>query len=1225
MTEEIIGIGVNVNGGTTAAGEIGKVGDALGAMGDKAIVAADGLDKVAAANDRVSASMKVGGRNIIVMRDAEDTLNAVMGKTTSVMDSAAAATDRYSAAADTAAVSAERLMASQEAMAAKQAEIAINTQVANDALGKTYVGMSKLEQLGTPAIMKAATWSILGVGGVAYEGIKQYMNFNKLITQTITQAGVSPSNMGALTTMAETISKMTGVNLNDVANNIYRVASGTASWNAGLGSTMKQLQDITTSVTKLQVLGNVPAGAASEQAARVITALVNSNIVGVGNSSDKAAALINAAVGSGDMRLADLVPGIGRGVLQSAKANGVSAKDMLAWIALQTSMGTTASVAGNYVKTGINLLANPSAQGVLAESMIGIKPGEMQGIIAGPGGLQAAVSVFNEAVKKLTISSNFVGYRTSTGNARAGGTGEAAALNKLQTWMVGEMPAVVLKQWEHGGSAASGGLTPANLQWITDLIMTKAFGGSKQFATMAAILKNPQLLAGIETSIGNKSSVASMNAAYAIASNTPSQRFHKDLAAIQVDLVNAGKALYPATIKLVDGFTWLFSHITSWKPALLEIGAAMTAVVAVAAAVKISQLGTGAMAMYGGLLTKMNPSGTSGGYFRAAYQAKTAGTIADLGAAIRATGAEETIAIKDGDAGITGAVREGATETVDALRGVQATLAEGLGVRNVGSLTGAASKIQSTGIMGNGENIAGFNKGLADLNKNGAGILPMPVQAGEYGPRSPAQRLWMENKATAAMMASAPGSAAFQAEMAARNSGVLGARDLQNTFVPPFVIPEAAATEATTIAKTGSSVLSGIKGLGVGALGLVGGPIGLAMIASTVLPLAVPFMMKGISAMSHWFGGAQNANSIALSSISHPLVQTASQYTSTIDSYKKQIAQLNNQGYNPLTATAAETAQWQNLHMKLNTAQGGLAGLNPAQQMAQIKNAWAISNNAGIANLLSDTAAGGQYNFGKSFNMSLNSMPAYMMGSIMSGLSGDVNALGNIPGAKQLREEIAGATGKGKNYISLSGLTPGQLTTKINAQVAALLSSNQGLLATPEGQAALVGNKVVKDYAGYIAAQGTISTQANYGNLAQSLTLSGLNNSNSAQREMSAQNIAAKLVGLAQSDLIRAGQQGSDAGARNLYLAASKKAAAEAIAFEQLHTEMINKLDGQKIDKGSIKALALEITNQQRQLYKDLKLTGGDIGMAFSAALGVSGATLAKIVNNANATTGARK
>src|ERR1019366_593331 len=350
------------------------------------------------------------------------------------------------------------------------------------------------------------------------------------------------SQMGALTKMTENISKMTGINLNDVANNLYRVASGTASWNHGLGATMTQLTNITRSVTNLQVLGNVPAGAASEQAARVITALVNSNVKGIGTSSEKAAALINAAVGSGDMRLNDLVPGIGRGVLQSAKANGMSAKDMLSWIALQTSMGTTASVAGNYVKTGINLLANPSAQGVLAESMIGIKPGEMQGILSGPGGLQAAVATFNTAVKHFAPASGFVGYRDKIGNPRVGGTGTTAAINKLQTWMVGEMNPTVLKQWEHGGSAASGGLTAANQQWITDLILTKAFGGSKQFATLASILKNPQLLAGIETSIGNKSSLAYYNSSYGIASQTPSQRFHKDLSTIEVDLVKAGQA-----------------------------------------------------------------------------------------------------------------------------------------------------------------------------------------------------------------------------------------------------------------------------------------------------------------------------------------------------------------------------------------------------------------------------------------------------------------------------------------------------------------------------------------------------------------------------------------------------------------------------------------------------------------------------------------------------------
>jgi len=474
-------------------------------------------------------------------------------------DTTAAALEREAGAEEKVSAQSVIMGRAVEGATARAAAGAVEAAAAIESMGTGYMKVATLAELGTPALMKAATWAGIGLAGLAYEGIKQYTQFQRLITQTITQAGEAPSKMGFLTNLAESVAKSTGQNLDDVANSIYRAASGTASWNNGLGATKKQLTDIVTQVSKLNVLGNISGGAESEQASRVITALINANIKGIGRNPSKASALVNAAVGSGDMRLGDLVPGIGRGVLQSAVANNVSAKDTFAWIADLTSTGTTASVAGNYVKTGINLLANPSAQGTDVLSMLGIQPGEMGKIMSSPGGLVAAAKTLKQAMLKLSPSS-FAGYFfNTTGQVRAGGSGLQGAIDKLQTMSANSLSPKFIADWK------AGHLTTAEKQQAFSLVLDKAYGGSKQFATIASILNNPTLLQNIESHMTAQDNPAYLKRSEARAEATPSQQFKRMEQSLLVDLVNIGHTLTPLALTFGHILTGAIDGLTKFK------------------------------------------------------------------------------------------------------------------------------------------------------------------------------------------------------------------------------------------------------------------------------------------------------------------------------------------------------------------------------------------------------------------------------------------------------------------------------------------------------------------------------------------------------------------------------------------------------------------------------------------------------------------------------------
>jgi len=1233
--------------------QVQALDDAVIALGDSVEAADAKLAAASGTTDEYGASAGVAAANV-------DKLTAAAGKQSTeakaMSDANKAASDTNVTLGDTAKGTADSILA--EADASKRAtgalrtqmiaqeELAANMAAANSALGSAYVGMSKLEALGTPAIMKAATWTVLGAGGLAYEGIKQYMNFNKLITQTVTQAGVNPNQMNNLSTMAENISKLTGVKLDDVANSMYRVASGTASWNSGLGASMAQLKNITTAVTKLQVLGAIPSGAASEQSARVVAAMINSNLVGTGRNPNAVAALVNATVGSGDMRQNDLVPGVGRGVLQSAKSNGMSAKDMMSWIALLTSMGTTASVAGNYVKTGINLLANPSAQGVLAESMIGIKPGEMQGLISSKGGLQSAVATFDAAMSKFAPSSQMVGYRTNIGNPRPGGTGETAAINKLQTWMVGEMPAAVLKQWEHGGSAASGGLTAKNLQWIQDLIMTKAFGGSKQFATLAAILKNPALLAGVETSIGKKNSISYLNSSTAIAENTPSQRFDKALASLTVDLVNAGKVMYPAVIKIVDGLTWFIGKIVTWKPALYEIGAALTAIVGFAAAVKAVEIGKGAMSIFGGLLTKLDPGGTDGKYFRNAYNISSGKmTQAELGESVIKMGLAETAAIKTSGVETAAAVRTSAAETLAGLGEVRdaVLVTSGRSPGSVGGLKGAASTISKDGSSvvsdTNVTSTLARNEMLA-LGPGEASLLALergtsiPLGAlGSTGEAGMSQRYQSDVAAYYARSRAPLG--AFDSSnpsgypmLGAANSIPLGPNGstglwLRGTQPSPSegTIPlgtgnpapydagtfvtkaessglgemAGAGEAATTIAKDTSSISMLARIGSMGPIAMMGGPAGVAMIAAAVLPMAMPYAMKlgnwTAGLLGHLFGGSSKPTApvpLHVLTSSATLTAQLAAATTKLHSFEHLV---NGKWVENTELTSSGGIAQRNAILGLSALSGD--SMSQAEKNNLI--AYNESNGQGIYSALNKVKGLSKYmalhSNGNGPMMSSSNISAFeksIMGDIPSGMRADISSI------------FKGAGGK---------YTPQQLQQAVYRQLSQRVVSDKSIVAGIEKlPAASWAHILPQDFAASMSKQGSILQSGKYlMNPGYQLAV-GKTSASSSLNQYVAQEMAAYHQDLANSKDTSWGPKAD---------ADFKKQAQQALADAGTFTKVLDALKANK----SIKLEPVTVGDLAKETARQLAaqgLTSSGIADAFTTAIGASASGLAAMINKAN-------
>lgn len=860
---------------------------------------ADGLAKsFADALKGLGASGKEAATGVDLAAKANENL---IGPT----DAATVAVERESGAFKIAAISMDEAAIAAKGYRAAQVASAGASKVAVADLGAGYARMTKLSEMATPALMKAATWAGIGLAGLAYEGIKQYTQFNKLITQTITQAGVAPSKMGFLSGLAESVAKSTGQHLNDVANTIYRAASGTAAWNNGLGATNKQLGNIVTSVSKLNVVGGIATGAESEQASRVVTALINSNIRGVGRSALKASALVNAVVGSGDMRLADLVPGIGRGLLSSAVANNVSAKDIMAWVATLTSQGTTASVAGNYVKTGVNLLAHPSAQGVAALAMLGIKPGELENLMSGPGGLVSALSTLKTGMKQLNPG-NAGFFFDKLGHVRAGGSGTAAAIAKLQTWSANELNPKFIADWK------SGKLTAKEQTQATDLILTKAFGGSKQFATIAAVINNLGLVRGIESHIGAENSTGYFNKQYAITAATPAQQFKRMQQSIMVDLVNIGKTLTPLGLTFGHAITGIIGVLSKFKFVLYGLVGVATSLLAFAGAAKVATIGShlspfigagynrlGRMAGENSAFTKAMNNKANGGAFKFLniYGSKQHGILSKLGGEAINAGANPILATEDIAGGKS---LQGLSQGENALN---TTMARGVTYEEQ---TAANTRVIAEEMAKGGLGGGGIGSGRGRGTSRYAPQFKDPItgrflSAAESTPL--AARMAQEKNAAknAAMFYGATGKGrgvkSFKTKMFGGSGTAL--ENVESTYATRGTMSMdsmgrsasniasrgAAATESlaangfsdvakglTSVAATGAADVGG--GLMSGLGGLAGGPIGMIgmMAAPMIIAGLTPAFSKLGSLLGGWLGGGKQP--VFHANINHALDST---------------------------------------------------------------------------------------------------------------------------------------------------------------------------------------------------------------------------------------------------------------------------------------------------------------------------------------------------------------
>lgn len=554
MVEEV-GTRVVVFGGAEAVAQLNAVADAY-----ERLSAAQGKlaeSSVASADATAAASGKIATAQKGVAASAAESAGVSAGSVEATAAEADAATIAITRKKAQAAAARDLATAQRGVIAAQTGVVASNSSLSGS-----------INAIATGPLGKMAKYFTVGGAFGIYEGIKQYMSFQKSMTQLSTQAGINSNRLPWLSESAKNIAKSTGVSLNDVANQYYRIASATS----GLKMTNKELQSMEKSAANLSVLFNVPSGAPTEQTARLLGGLISFKKGGGRGVKGPAqmVALLNAAVGTGDLRGQDLVGAMGRGILQSAQTTGADLPDMLSLLDLMTRFNAQPSQAGTLLSHAIQMFATPSAQGQKAEAMLGVQQGQLRQILSTKG-LGAALKFFSGKIHgKLSVLPTLL-YGSPTSSSHT--TGEKAALDQFVSW--GMNPQIEQKLFS-GQS-----LSPQEQTTYEQFMLTKMFGGARQELPLVSALMNMGLFGKIHSEIMKQANPKKYNQDLSLAMNTPAQQFKKFEQTLHVMLVDMGQAVTPAFLSSIHALEGVFSWFGHNKAALDAVIGVLAALVGI--------------------------------------------------------------------------------------------------------------------------------------------------------------------------------------------------------------------------------------------------------------------------------------------------------------------------------------------------------------------------------------------------------------------------------------------------------------------------------------------------------------------------------------------------------------------------------------------------------------------------------------------------------------------
>src|ERR1035437_948961 len=432
-------------------------------------------------------------------------------------------------------------------------------------------------------VKKVAFFGTGALAVAAYESIKSYSKFNQLVTQSAVDAGMAQKNVASAQKQLLADVRATGISANDTANSLYRVQSslsGTAQ--GGFANVMKTTQD----ALKLDVLFNVPAGAQTEQTARIMGAMMNAQMPGA-KTPDQIMALMNSAVGRGDIRGGDMIGMMGQ-LLATGKFTGAKAPDIVAWADVLTKLGMQGSRAGTLINHSLQQLTTGSSeQAQKALVSIGIQPGQMSKIITTQG-LPTAIQTLIGAIETGGQSAGKDFPSTVVGGKRYA-AGQASASAQQDAWLLADPK--TMADWRAGTAS------PQELPNIYAGVLSKMFGAAKSAAPVLALAADPAYLAKLATDIQNHATPAELQKSYDIALHTAARQQAIAKGGVQSMEVQAGQFMTGGATEGMREFGkvagYLGQHAGLLQGLMISMTGLVAAAVGVVAVEKIGKIASG--------------------------------------------------------------------------------------------------------------------------------------------------------------------------------------------------------------------------------------------------------------------------------------------------------------------------------------------------------------------------------------------------------------------------------------------------------------------------------------------------------------------------------------------------------------------------------------------------------------------------------------------------------
>ena len=246
----------------------------------------------------------------------------------------------------------------------------------------------------------------LPLAAIGYEATKMAVTFQRDMLLIQTQAGASAGEVKRMTAALLELAPAVGISPDEAAKGLYHLES------IGLRGA-KALNTL-----KISALAARMGLASLEDVSTALGGVVVTGIKGAHDYKEALGTLI-AGVGAGNMRFEDLAQHIG-GVAPAAAAAGMTLKELMAAMATLTDRGFSVEEAVTRLRMTIGAIQSPSKAATKALGDMGVNAKSLGGILREPGGLLKVLELLRAAIQKVGQARGNRDLLEGFGRARSG-------------------------------------------------------------------------------------------------------------------------------------------------------------------------------------------------------------------------------------------------------------------------------------------------------------------------------------------------------------------------------------------------------------------------------------------------------------------------------------------------------------------------------------------------------------------------------------------------------------------------------------------------------------------------------------------------------------------------------------------------------------------------------------------------------------------------------------